>query len=208
MEVALLDHAPGCSWGEQRARFAPDLVVFSRTPAPTGLKRFQALRRIRELYTPTATLLQVSNLASGPYRSPLIALAEASVDATIALADRLCPEAPLQALHVRETGEALVRETRGTSLSRMAEIELQLRRESREALEEAIEAASSTRELELQIGAGDPVDVILEEVERQHVDLLIAGPRRGPRRAKLGVPHTLEKLLLDVKCDVAVAAAG
>ena len=89
----------------------------------------------------------------------------------------------------------------------MAAVSTQLAGEAREALERGREAAEREHSLESRLRNGEPLDELLDEVERRDAGLIVVGTHEYGRKTGIVLGSVATHMLHEAPCSVLVARA-
>lgn len=149
-------------------------------------------------------LLVVREAPAGPYRKVLVAVDFSVCSARAFEASvRLVPEGQFHLVHAFETPFAAFLTSRGAQLEAAAQHARELERTIEQQLQDmATTLPGGAPKPELALVRGEPTNVILDQIAKQHPDLLAVGThgRTGIARAVLG--SVIRNLLRDPPCDV------
>ena len=87
----------------------------------------------------------------------------------------------------------------------MAAVSGQLLGEAREALERGLEAASPLRDATTRLLSGEPLDCLLDEIERLEAGLVVVGSHGFSRPAGIALGSVATHMLHDAPCSVLLA---
>ncbi|MCL2345984.1 MAG: universal stress protein [Desulfobulbus sp.] len=166
-----------------------------------------AMRLLRKTQRPT---LVVKRPVAGPYRRALVAMDfSPAALAALRLARRIAPGAEIVLLHVVEI--PFERKMRYAGVNNdvieqyRAEAQIKAMRQLRELVGNERLPAATTR---LSAPSGNPTGLILEQVDVQDCDLIVAGKRGMHIVEELLLGSTTKHLLIEAETDILIASAG